>query len=145
MASADDYNTGTIDEFRANRGQVGGRFRGAPLLLLHTVGARSGEARVNPMMYLPDGGRYVVFASKGGSDTSPAWYHNLLANPDVVVEVGDQTLHVHADEMRGTERDDLFSRQASLYPGFARYQSRTARTIPVIALTPTARADPSIP
>ncbi|HEY8720832.1 nitroreductase/quinone reductase family protein, partial [Pengzhenrongella sp.] len=105
------------------------------LLLLHTVGARSGAPRVNPMMYLPDGGRYVVFASKGGADTNPAWYHNLIAHPETVIEVGDETVQVQAREAHGDEHDELYARQAALYPGFAAYQARTARVIPVLVLT----------
>jgi deazaflavin-dependent oxidoreductase (nitroreductase family) len=133
----DDFNAGTIAEFRANHGRVGGAFEGAPLLLLHTVGARTGNARVNPMMYLYDNGRYLVFASKAGADVHPDWYHNLLANPETTIEVDDRTLEVHATEIHGAERDRLFGHQASRYPGFAGYQQKTNRVIPVIALTPT--------
>ncbi|SNQ51707.1 Cell entry protein [Frankia canadensis] len=133
--SEDDFNARTIAEFRANHGQVGGGFAGAPLLLLHTVGARSGEPRVNPAMYLKDGERYLVFASKAGADSNPAWYHNLKAHPDARIEVGDETVDVHAEEITGPDRDRLYQRQASLYPGFADYQSETTRTIPVVALT----------
>lgn len=132
----DDINTRTIAEFRRNHGQVGGNFAGAPLLLLHTVGARSGQARVNPVMYLRDGDRYVVFASKAGADTNPDWYHNLKAHPDARIEVGDETLEVHAAVLHGPERDELFTRQATRYPGFAAYQHKTSRIIPVIALQP---------
>ncbi|MFE3824921.1 nitroreductase family deazaflavin-dependent oxidoreductase [Streptomyces sp. NPDC059092] len=132
-----DFNARTIAEFRAHHGQVGGNFAGAPLLLLHTVGARSGAPRVNPMMYLPDEGRYLVFASKAGSDRNPDWYYNLLAHPDVRVEVGDDTLDVHAVELHGTERDTRFAEQARRYPGFAGYQRKTERIIPVIALVPS--------
>jgi deazaflavin-dependent oxidoreductase (nitroreductase family) len=131
-----DWNAQTIAEFRRNHGRVGGQFEGAPLLLLHHTGARSGKSRVNPMMYLRDGDRYLVFASKGGADTNPDWYYNLKAHPDAQIEVGDETIEVHATEITGPERDRFYSRQASLYPGFAGYQSRTKRTIPVIALTP---------
>jgi deazaflavin-dependent oxidoreductase (nitroreductase family) len=138
MANATDFNGRTIDEFRANHGRVGGNFEGAPLLLLHTVGARSGKTRINPMMYLPDGSRYVVIASKGGADSNPDWYYNLLAHPDIDIEVGDETLHVHAEEVLGDERNELFARQATLYPGFAGYEAKTTRIIPVIALMPAA-------
>jgi deazaflavin-dependent oxidoreductase (nitroreductase family) len=145
MADTSDFNARTIAEFRAHHGQVGGNFAGAPLLLLHTVGARSGAARINPMMYLPDEGRYLVFASKAGSDRNPDWYYNLLAEPEVRIEVGDETLAVHAVELRGAERDTHFAEQARRYPGFAAYQAGTERIIPVIALTPadgrTAPAD----
>jgi deazaflavin-dependent oxidoreductase (nitroreductase family) len=135
MSSTDDFNARTIAEFRSNRGKVGGYFEGAPLLLLHTIGVRSGQPRVNPMMYLRDGERYVVFASKGGADTNPDWYYNLQAHPDTQIEVGDKTIDVHAEEMLGDERNVLFERQAALYPAFADYQRKTRRTIPVIALT----------
>ena len=131
-----DWNAHTIAEFRRNHGRVGGPFEGAPLLLLHHVGAHSGKSRVNPVMYLKDGDRYLVFASKGGADTNPDWYHNLKAHPDIQIEVGDKTIDVSAEEIVGAERDGLYSRQASLYPAFARYQRQTRRTIPVIALTP---------
>ena len=112
---------------------------GAPRLLpLHTVGARTVSLRaINPMMYLPDGDRYLVFASKAGSDRNPDWYHNLLAHPDTQIEVGDRVLDVHASELHGQERDQRFQDQASLHPGFAGYQDKTLRVIPVIALTPT--------
>lgn len=143
MSEADDFNARNIAEFRANHGKLGGSFAGAPLLLLHTVGARSGQARVNPMMYLPDDGRYLVFASKAGSDHNPDWYYNLLAHPDVRIEVGDEVLDVHATELRGQERDDRYAQQARLYPGFAGYQRKTSRVIPVIALVPTGAASSS--
>jgi len=133
-----DYNQQIIEEFRANSGRVGGQFEGAPLLLLHSTGARSGAERVNPMMYLADGDRYVVFASKAGADTNPDWYHNLRANPQARIEVGDRTLDVVADEMTGEQRDALFAEQARRYPGFAGYEAKTSRVIPVLALTPTA-------
>lgn len=120
--------------------QVGGHFAGAPLLLLHTIGARSGAERINPMMYMADRGRYLVFASKAGSDRHPDWYHNLLAHPDVRIEVGDETLAVHAVELTGAERDTAYAEQARRYPGFAGYQDMTDRIIPVIALTPTDSA-----
>jgi deazaflavin-dependent oxidoreductase (nitroreductase family) len=137
MPDTVDFNARLIAEFRAHHGQVGGNFAGAPLLLLHTVGARSGAARISPMMYLPDQDRYLVFASKAGSDRHPDWYHNLLAHPEVQIEVGDEILTVHATELHGTERDAYYAEQASRYPGFADYQRKTERIIPVIALTPT--------
>ncbi|MDI5961121.1 nitroreductase family deazaflavin-dependent oxidoreductase [Streptantibioticus silvisoli] len=136
MSDTNDFNARTIAEFRAHHGQVGGNFAGAPLLLLHTVGARSGAPRINPMMYLSDQGRYLVFASKAGSDRNPDWYHNLIAHPDVRIEVGDRTLAVRAVELLGAERDAHFAEQARRYPGFAGYQRATERVIPVIALTP---------
>lgn len=138
-----DWNTNIIAEFRKNHGKVGGRFEGAPLLLLHTAGRRSGKRWVNPVMYLMDGDRYLVFASKGGADTHPDWYRNLKAHPDTRIEVGAETIDVRAEEVTGGEHDRLYARQASLYPAFAQYQRQTKRVIPVMALTPkkrTARA-----
>lgn len=135
MASSGDFNSHTIAEFRKNHGRVGGNFEGAPLLLLHTVGRRTGRERVNPLMYLKDGERLLVFASKGGADTNPDWYYNLKAHPDTHVEVEDETIDIHAQEVLGTERDALYARQAALYPRFADYQQSTKRIIPVIGLT----------
>jgi len=137
--SPNDWNAGIIAEFRRNHGKVGGQFEGAPLLLINHTGARTGKSRTNPVMYLKDGRRYLVFASKGGADTNPDWYHNLKAQPDVKIEVGDETIEVRAEEITSTERDRLYTRQASLYPQFAQYQRRTKRIIPVIALTPKTR------
>ena len=131
-----DWNAQTIAEFRANHGKVGGHFEGAPLLILHHRGAKTGKQRVNPVMYLKDGERYLVFASKGGADTSPDWYHNLKAHPDIEIEVGDAKIKVRAEEVKGPERDRLYARQASLYPQFGEYQLKTKRVIPVVALTP---------
>ena len=107
MAEADDWNKQIIDEFRANGGKVGGQFEGAPLLLLHTTGAKSGQARVNPVMYQADGDNRVVFASKGGAPTNPDWYHNLMANPRASIEVGDQTVNVVAKVAEGEDRPAL--------------------------------------
>ncbi|MFG1806807.1 nitroreductase family deazaflavin-dependent oxidoreductase [Streptomyces sp. NPDC049040] len=139
MSGAGDYNAQIVAEFRANHGKVGGNFEGAPLLLLHSIGARTGRKFVKPMMYLRDGDRYLVFASKGGAPENPAWYHNLVANPDVEIEVGDETVAVRAEVLTGEERDRKYAEQAALYPGFADYQSKTTRVIPVVALVP----DPS--
>jgi deazaflavin-dependent oxidoreductase (nitroreductase family) len=133
---AEQFNQRTIDEFRASHGRVGGTFAGAPLLLLHTAGARSRQPRVNPVMYLADGDRYLVFASKAGSDTNPGWYWNLKASPDAAIEVGDETIAVRATELTGAERDEKYRLQSERHPGFADYQQQTTRTIPVIALTP---------
>jgi deazaflavin-dependent oxidoreductase (nitroreductase family) len=129
-----DFNDKIIEEFRANGGTVGGPFGGAPLLLLTTTGAKSGRAYTTPVMYLPDGERMVVFASKGGAPTNPAWFHNLVAHPDAQVEVGDESFPVRATVTSGQERDRLFSRQAELYPAFADYAQKTTRLIPVVAL-----------
>jgi len=133
---ADDFNTKNIAEFRANHGQVGGQFEGAPLLILHTVGAKSGEPRVNIMMYLADGDRYLVFASNAGADTSPACGISTCADPNVRIEVGDETFDAVATELERAERDEKYAEQAKRYPGFAEYEEKTTRTIPVVALTP---------
>ncbi len=135
-ASPSDFNTRIIDEFRANGGRVGGSFENTPLLLLHHVGAKSGQARVNPVAYRRDGERYVIFASKAGAPTNPGWYHNLLADPHTTIEVGTDTINVVASEVTGEERDRLFRAQTERTPQFAEYQEKTARTIPVIVLSP---------
>ena len=129
-----DFNEGIIREFRANGGKVGGGFEGAPLLLLHTTGAKSGKERIAPMMYLRDGERVLVFASKAGAADNPDWYHNILAEPRVSVEVGTESYEARAAVVTGDERDRLYARQAELYPGFAEYQEKTDRVIPVVAL-----------
>ena len=129
-----DWNTQIIEEFRANAGRVGGQFEGAPLLLLHTTGARSGLERVNPMMYLADGGRMYVFASKAGADAHPDWYVNLVKTPEVTVEVGEETFAATATPLAEEERAQVYAKQAALYPGFAEYQTKTTRIIPVVVL-----------
>ncbi len=134
MADANDWNSKIIAEFRANEGKVGGPFDGAPVLLLTTTGRRSGQQRVNPMMYLADDGRLLVFASKSGAPTHPDWYLNLVANPEVTVEVGTETFPARAVVLEGEERDQKYAEQARRYPGFAEYQAGTDRVIPVIAL-----------
>jgi deazaflavin-dependent oxidoreductase (nitroreductase family) len=132
-----DFNAQIIEEFRANEGRVGGTFEGVPLLLLHHTGAKSGERRINPLAYQGDDGRYVVFASKGGAPTNPAWYHNLRAQPNVTIEVGTDTIDVVAREATGEERERLYRTQAERVPQFAGYEKQTDRVIPVIVLTPT--------
>ena len=139
MSGVNDWNARTIAEFRSNHGKVGGPFEGAPLLLVHHIGARSGKPRVNPVMYLKDGDRYIIFASKGGVDTNPDYYYNIKAHSYIDFEVGDEKIHVRAEEVTGPERDQLYARQASLYPSFEEYQRGTNRVIPVIALTPKKR------
>ena len=131
-----DRNAGIIEEFRANEGRVGGFFEGKTLLLLHTKGAKTGLPRTNPLAYLPDGDRFVVIASKGGAPSDPDWFRNLVADPDVTIEVGTRTIPVRALVITGPERDDLYARQAERLPAFADYERRAARTIPVIALEP---------
>jgi deazaflavin-dependent oxidoreductase (nitroreductase family) len=135
--SPSDFNARIIEEFRSNAGRVGPPFEGTPLLLLHHTGARSGKTYVNPLAYLRDGDRYVVFASKGGAPNHPAWYHNLKAHPEVEAEVGTETLSLRASEAQGQERDRLFSTQAGRSPAFADYQEKAGnRLIPVMVLAP---------
>ena len=117
MTAPNDWNSEIIKEFREHGGKVGGMFEGAPLLLLTTKGAKSGKTRVNPMMYLPNGDRMFVFASKGGAPTNPDWYLNVVANSDVTVEVGTETFPAKATVITGKERDDIYAKQAALYPG----------------------------
>lgn len=131
---ATDWNSKIIDEFRENSGQVGGNFQGAPLLLLHTVGAKSGEERIHPLMYLDGEDRVYVFASYAGSPENPAWYHNLKANPDVTIEIGGETRKAVATEITGVERDEIYAEQVRRYPGFGDYERKTTRVIPVVAL-----------
>lgn len=131
---ADSWNDKVIAEFRSNDGRVGGNFAGAPLLLLHSTGARSGSERVSPMMFQPVDAGWAVFASYAGKDVNPAWYHNLLAHPDAAIEVGTEKLDVHARELHGEERSVIWDEQKRRYPGFADYERQTARTIPVLLL-----------
>ena len=129
-----DWNAKIISEFRANAGKVGGNFEGAPMLLLHTTGKRSGAERVNPMMYLELDGRIFVFASKAGADTNPDWYVNLIAQPKVSFEIGAETRNATAVPLEGDDSARVYAEQASRYPGFAEYQSMTSRVIPVVEL-----------
>ena len=133
-----DWNSKIIEEFRANGGKVGGNFEGAPLLLLHTVGAKTGQPRVNPMMYRQVPGGYAVFASKGGAPTNPDWYHNLLAHPRVTAEIGTETVDVLARVAEGEERERIWTAHKAAYPGFADYQRNTTRQIPVVILEPVS-------
>ena len=137
MSDPNDFNRGIIDEFRANGGRVGGRFDGAPMLILHTTGAKSGAERENPLVYAQRGDDVVVFASKAGAPTHPAWYLNLVANPDASIEIGTETRQVRARVAEGDERDEIWSKQKELMPGFADYEQRTTREIPVVVLEPT--------
>ena len=137
MTDYADWNAQIIAEFRANNGTVGGNFEGAPLLLLHHTGARSGEARITPMMYQDLGeGRIAVFASKAGADTHPAWYHNLIAHPAVSAEIGTGTNSFMARTAEGDERTEIWERQKADFPGFAGYEAATTREIPVVILDP---------
>jgi deazaflavin-dependent oxidoreductase (nitroreductase family) len=129
-----DWNAPIIEEFRANGGQLGGDFEGAPMLLLHSTGARSGQERVNPVMYQAVGDDLAVFASKAGAPTNPDWFHNLVANPDASVEVGTDTVAVRARVAEGDERERIWATQKERYPGFAEYEAKTDRVIPVVIL-----------
>jgi deazaflavin-dependent oxidoreductase (nitroreductase family) len=132
---ANNWNEKIIDEFRANEGRVSGMFEGRPLLLLHHHGAKSGIERVNPLAYqsLRDG-KWAVFASKGGAPTNPDWLHNLIANPDATVEIGTDSFEVKSRVAEGSEREEIWTRQKKLMPGFAEYEKKTSRPIPVVIL-----------
>jgi deazaflavin-dependent oxidoreductase (nitroreductase family) len=135
MSDMNDFNRGVIEEFRANHGKVGGGFDGAPVVLLTTTGAKTGQKRLNPLVALLDGGNIYVVASKGGAPTSPDWYHNLVANPEVEVEFGDEQFAATAVPIvSGPERDRLFAAQVAVQPGFADYEKATSRVIPVVEL-----------
>jgi len=140
MAEPQDWNAKTIAEFRANEGKVGGAFEGAPMVLLHHRGRKSGREYVTPAMYLPhdtDPDIIYVFATKSGAPTNPDWYNNLTAAGDATIERGTQTYQVTVHEVTGADHDRIYAEQAHRYPGFAEYQRRTAgiRTIPVLELT----------
>ncbi|OBG27442.1 deazaflavin-dependent nitroreductase [Mycobacterium alsense] len=134
------FNDGIIEEFRANAGKVGGQFEGANLLLLTTTGAKSGKPRVNPLAYFRIDGKLIVIGSFAGAPISPAWVHNLRANPAAHVEVGSPSgidaFDVTARELPPAERDELFDKVAAAAPGFAEYQSKTSRVIPLFELQP---------
>ena len=127
-----DFNQQIIDQFRANEGKVD--HFGDALVLLHTTGAKSGKERVNPVAYQAVPGGWAVFASKAGAPTNPDWYYNLLANPDVTIETGTETVAVRARVADGAERDEIWEKQKELMPGFAEYEEKTSRQIPVIVL-----------
>lgn len=133
-----DFNKAIMAEFRANAGQLGGRFTGIPHLLLTTTGAKSGQSRTTPLRYLRDGERYIVIASKGGADTHPDWYYNLRANPVVTLEVGTEKFQARATIAEGEERDQLFAQVAAKWPLFEQYQQGTRRRLPVIILERSA-------
>jgi deazaflavin-dependent oxidoreductase (nitroreductase family) len=135
---AQDWNSKIIAEFRANGGKVGGMFEGTPLLLLHTIGAKTGLERVNPVAYRVDGDALVIFASKAGAPVNPGWFHNLRANPHVSVEVGTEKRDLVARVAQGDERHRLWEAQKRDAPGFAEYETKTHRQIPVVILEPTS-------
>ena len=136
--AVNDFNQKIIEEFRANSGKVGGPFEGAPMLLLHHIGAKSGTERVAPLAYRPDGERRIIFASKGGAPSHPDWYHNLVAHPEITIEVGDERdVPVTAVVLEGDERARIWQAQTTDVPQFAEYERNAGgRTIPVIALEP---------
>jgi deazaflavin-dependent oxidoreductase (nitroreductase family) len=135
MTDMKDFNKQVIEEFRANGGKVGGPFEGAPMMLLTTTGAKSGQPRVAPLVYTTDGDRIVIVASKGGAPTHPDWYHNIVANPEITVEVGGEKFPARAEIAPEPDRTRLFNAQADLMPNFYEYQKNTDRTIPVITIS----------
>jgi deazaflavin-dependent oxidoreductase (nitroreductase family) len=135
MNNPNNWNQKNIAEFRANSGKVGGPFAGKTLLLLHTIGAKTGLERINPVAYVTDGDRLVIIASKGGAPTNPDWYYNLLAHPSVTVEVGVGQFQAHAAIASEPERTRLYNKMIEMMPVFAEYQRKTTRVIPVITLT----------
>jgi len=134
MPDVKDFNTAIIEEFRANGGVVGGPFADTPVLLLTTTGARSGLERVNPMVYRTEGDELYVFASKAGAPTDPDWFHNLVAHPEVTVELGSDRFRATAVVLEGEERDRVYAAHAETMPTFADYQAGTDRVIPVVHL-----------
>ena len=134
MSDMNDWNAQIIAEFRANAGEVGGQFEGAPLLLLHSTGAKTGQERIAPVMYQAVDGGWAVFASKAGAPDNPDWYHNLVANPSATIELGTEEVAVTARVLEGDEREAVWSKQKELMPGFAEYEEKTDRVIPVIVL-----------
>jgi deazaflavin-dependent oxidoreductase (nitroreductase family) len=135
MNNYNNWNQANIEEFRANSGKVGGPFAGKTLLLLHTVGAKSGQERINPVACVVDGDRLVIIASKAGAPTHPDWYYNILAHPLVTVEFGTQQFQAQAAIASEPERTRLYNQMVEMMPGFAEYQAKTTRIIPVIILT----------
>jgi deazaflavin-dependent oxidoreductase (nitroreductase family) len=128
------YNAAVVEEFRTNGGQVTGMFEGAPLVLITTTGAKTGNRRTTPVVFTTDGDNVVIIASKGGAPTSPDWYHNLVANPDVTVELPSETFEGRARVAKGDERERLWRAQADRMPNFDEYQKATTRQIPVVVL-----------
>lgn len=137
MAEAIDWdqmNNSVIEEFRETGGKAGGIFEGSPLILVHHTGAKSGKKRIAPLVPLLDDDRIYIFGSKGGADSHPDWYHNLVANPDTVVELGTETFPVKARVLTGAEHDEIYAKQVEVAPQFGDYQRKTARIIPVVEL-----------
>lgn len=138
MPEAQDFNSKVVTEFRDHAGKVGGPFEGAPVVLLHHKGAKTGKERVNPLVYQPVGDAFAIFASKGGAPSHPDWFRNLKANPVTVIEIGTDTIEVTARQLEGAEREPIWEKQKQLMPGFAEYEEKTKgiREIPVILLEP---------
>ncbi len=134
FSKANDFNKTIIEDFRANGGKVSGQFAGGILLLLNTIGAKSKQPRTNPLAYTKDGDKYLIIASKAGAPTNPDWYYNIVANPEVTVEVGSERFQARATIPEGEERDRLYNQMATQMPGFAEYQRNTTRRIPVVVL-----------
>ena len=134
MTDMNNFNQNVIKQFRANGGKVGPPFEGAPMLLLTTTGAKTGQQRTTPLVHTRDGDDIVILASKGGAPSHPAWYHNLVANPEVTLEVGTEKFQARARVATGEEHDRLYAAQAKLMPNFAEYQQKTTRRIPVVVL-----------
>ena len=134
MSDYNNWNQSIIAEFRANSGKVGGNFAGSTLLILHTVGAKSGKEHANPVMYVKDGDRFVIIASKAGAPSNPDWYYNILANPLVTVEAGTEQFQAQAAVAPEPERTRLYDKMVEVAPGFAEYRQKTTRVIPVITL-----------
>ena len=130
----EDFNKKIIEEFRANQGKVGGMFASMPLVLVTTKGAKTGKESIVPIAYSTDGEKFVIVASKGGTPENPAWYYNLLAYPEVDIEVGTEKFKVRAKDTKGEERDRLFEQHAKRYPQFNEYKEKTSRVIPVFLL-----------
>lgn len=135
MTERDDFNNKVIEEFRANGGKCGPPFEGSPMILVTHTGAKSGKVRTAPLVYTADGDRYVIIASKGGAPSSPDWYHNMVANPQVTVEVGSEKFEAKVEEATGAERDRLYAAQAEQLPVFKDYAAKTDRVIPVLVLS----------
>jgi deazaflavin-dependent oxidoreductase (nitroreductase family) len=134
MSSPNDWNKQIIEEFHANGGKVGGQFAGANLLLLHTRGAKSNQPRINPLAYFKNGDNFVIIASKGGAPSNPDWYYNILAHPEVTLEMGTERFNAHATVPERQERDRIFANVVKQAPGFGEYQQKTPRIIPVVVL-----------
>lgn len=130
------FNDDIISEFRANNGKVGGPFEGAPMLLLHHKGIKSGKEYVAPLVYRDSDDKRYIFASAAGADFDPQWFKNIKSDPTTKIEIGDETITVTATEVTGADRDRIYAEQAALMPGFADYEKKTSRVIPVVALTP---------